>query len=101
MRERFTSLFGSLAIYFMQLLLIGMILIPLNYLSFPWWVDAIICIFIFIFRVLGGFACIIIWIWSFVIFVQSPFNAYSIIYLVFLILYVSLFLVPHLIKKKN
>lgn len=73
-----------------QLIFAGFIFVPLNYLGFPWWVDALIAIFAAVFDKLGSLVYIIVWVWSFVIFVQSPFNAYSVIYLVFLFLYFSL-----------
>ena len=101
MKEKIISIFGSFSLFVLQLLLVGLIFVPLNYLSLPWWVDTIIVLLIFLFRSLGGFICLVIWAWSFFIFVRSPFNGYSILYLVFLGLYFLFLLLPHLIIKRK
>ena len=79
-----------LLLFLPQLILFGMIFVPLSYLGFPWWVDALIAIFTVVFEKLGGLVYIVVWIWSFVIFVRTPFNSYSILYIVFLLLYIFL-----------
>lgn len=94
----FLSRAGTCALLFIpQLILVGFIFVPLNYLGFPWWVDALIAIFTAVFDKLGSLVYIIVWVWSFIIFVKSPFNAYSVIYLAFLFLY--LFLMALSFKK--
>lgn len=80
----------QLLLFLPQLILLGTIFVPLNYLGFPWWVDALIAIFTVVFEKLGGLVYYIVWIWSFIIFVRTPFNSYSILYIVFLLLYIFL-----------
>jgi hypothetical protein len=101
-KERLSSVFSSGLFFLIQLVLLGMIYVPLQYLGFPWWVDVLIALSTFIFQVLGGIVYIVVWIWSFIIMVQSPFAAYSIVYLVFLVLYIFLsFILPHLFKNRG
>ena len=99
MKERLFSALSEGGCLILQLLIAGMIFVPLQFLGFPWWIDALIAVAIFSFRALGGLLCLVIWIWSFIIFVQQPFTGFSFIYLVFLILYVALFIAPIFLKK--
>ena len=101
-KERLSSVFSSGLFFLIQLVLLGMIYVPLQYIGLPWWADVLIALSTFIFQVLGGIVYIVVWIWSFIIMVQSPFTAYSIIYLVFLVLYVLLSsILPRLFKNRG
>lgn len=101
-KARILSLFASGTGCFLQLLLLGFLFVPLQYLNFAWWIDALIGLVIILFKVLGGLVYVVVWIWSFIIFVQSPFTTYSIIYLVFLVLWLFIsFILPRIIHKKK
>ncbi len=84
-----------------QLILAGFIFVPLNYLGFPWWVDALIFLFTLVFEKIGSLVYIVVWIWSFTIFWRSPLTYFSILYLVFLFLYIFLVFVLPLIKRRK
>lgn len=88
LKYRFLGFFGLAILYIIQLFLLGLILVPLQYLGFPWWADSLIVLATFLLPRIGGLATFAIWIWSFVIFVQSPFDTYSIIYIVALAIYI-------------
>ena len=84
-----------------QLILAGTLFVPLAYIGFPWWANALIFLFTLIFDKLGAVVYIVVWVWSFVIFLRSPLTYFSIVYLVFLVLYVAIsFILPHTKHRK-
>ena len=101
MKDTMKSLFGATVLSIPKLIQMGLIFVPLQYLGFPWWADAIIALSTLLFNLLGGLIYAVVWIWSFIIFVQSPFTAYSVIYLVFLALYLFLVVGLRLIAAKR
>ena len=55
-----------------QMILAGTLFVPLAYIGFPWWANALIFLFTLIFDKLGAVVYIVVWVWSFVIFLRSP-----------------------------
>ena len=88
----FAQKLGYAILFIIQLLLLGLIFVPLQYLGFPWWADALIALGVSLLPMIGGLATIAIWIWSFVIFIQSPFDTYGIVYIVALVFYIAFYI---------
>ena len=98
LKDKFSSAFGAFGIFMFYLLSVLLILTPLMPLGFPWWLDTLIAVGICVFPVLGGIASIVFWIWSFIIVVQTPFSAFTVIYFIALIIYCLFFLIPSTIR---
>ena len=106
MKSTLKTTLGQGVYLLIELVLLGIIFVPLQYLNLPWWADALIAAFIYFTQTLGGLVSAVVWVWSFIIFVRSPFDTYSIIYLVFLVVYLAISfglpaLLSHLSKRRE
>ena len=82
--------------------------LPLSFLDFPLWVNILVIFALYSTELIGGLIEHIIWIWSFIVVVQSPINGWSIFYFVSFAIYCYLFILPSIInivmllkKKRN
>ena len=90
-----------------DVLSIAILIVPLSYLPLPVWVDVIICASCLFnsLAVISGLACWAVWIWSFIVFIQTPFDTRSILYLcslgVYLLFFAMNLLLPILLGKSK
>ena len=77
---------SSVLRFILELLAAGMILIPLMLLELPWPINSLILAGVFYYKAVGGFVHVVVWVWSFIILVQRPFDAYTVIWIVFFVL---------------
>ena len=75
------------------------VFIPILPLGFPWWADGLIILSTIIFPVLGGVITLVLWGWSFIVMIKSPFTWFSVIYFIGLLIYVAFFLIPTIRKN--
>ena len=81
------GLFGGFGIVLYYLVSLIMCIMPLTALNFPVWSP-----------VIGGFAWIVVWGWSFIVMLHAPFCAYTIAYFVCFLLYLLFFFIPFLLR---
>ncbi|MFR3180848.1 hypothetical protein [Dysosmobacter welbionis] len=92
------GLFGGFGIVLYYLVSLIMCIMPLTALNFPVWSALLFIIITQVFPVIGGFAWIVVWGWSFIVMLHAPFCAYTIAYFVCFLLYLLFFFIPFLLR---
>lgn len=89
LKDTLSGTFGAVGFILYYLILLGLSFIPFRYLfpNLPLFVPALFVFVIYEIPLIGGIVQLIIWIWSFVIVVTNPIDAWSIAYFCFFTIY--------------
>lgn len=87
MKEKLVNALGGFGVVLFYVFSITCSFAPLLILDFPYWVDFLIILAIFIFRHFGGVLCLGLYIWALIVTLTHPINTVSIFFLVFAVLY--------------
>ena len=81
-----------------SVILAMLVMLPLQFLNFPFWVDTIIFIVICSTNLVGKLLGFILWIWSFVIVISNPIGGFSIFYLIVFAIYILTGVLPFVLS---
>ena len=78
--NKLAPLLGVGAFYVVYALFAVFAVAPMIALSFPWWALFLTVAFTMVFKKIGGLVYVVLYVWSFVVMVQTPFSAFSVFY---------------------
>ena len=77
------------------------VFVPLFIIDVPWWIGAIIFLVCWHFDAIGSIIYIVMYIWSFIVALQSPITPFLIFYFILFIWYVVEFILKFIFAKKS
>ena len=97
-KEWIVGSLGAVGLILFYLIQVVIIFIPLVFLGLPWWVDALLALFVLFVPFLNTIAALAIWIWSFIIVISSPITWVSIVYFICLAFHLVFEIIPVVIS---